>query len=85
MGYLDDQRTQFKRLGGIGDWEHPYITLTHDFEAKQIEIFSEMATKGYIYKGLKPVYWCPEVKLRLLKQKLNMLRIHAVLFMLNSV
>ena len=60
LGYLDDQRTQFKRLGGIGDWNNPYITLKKDFEAKQIEIFSEMATKGYIYKGLKPVYWCSD-------------------------
>ncbi len=60
LGYLDDQRTQFKRLGGIGDWSNPYITLKKEFEAKQIEIFSEMATKGYIYKGLKPVYWCSD-------------------------
>lgn len=60
LGYLDDQRTQFKRLGGIGDWSDPYITLKKDFEAKQIEIFAEMATKGYIYKGLKPVYWCSD-------------------------
>ena len=59
LGYLDDQRSEFMRLGGIGDWQHPYITLTHDFEAKQIEIFSDMAQKGLIYKGLKPVYWCP--------------------------
>ena len=60
LGYIDDQRNQFKRLGGIGEWNNPYITLQHEFEAKQIEIFSEMACKGYIYKGLKPVYWCPE-------------------------
>ena len=57
--HVNTQREQFKRLGVNGDWEHPYLTLTHDFEAKQIEIFGEMAKKGYIYKGLKPVYWCP--------------------------
>ena len=57
--HVNTQREQFKRLGVISDWEHPYLTLTHDFEAKQIEIFGEMAKKGYIYKGLKPVYWCP--------------------------
>ncbi len=57
--HVDTQREQFKRLGVVGDWERPYLTLTHDFEAKQIEIFGEMAKKGYIYKGLKPVYWCP--------------------------
>jgi len=71
LGYLDDQRNQFKRLGGIGDWDHPYITLTHDFEAKQIEIFSEMATKGYIYKGLKPVYWCPECETALAEAEIE--------------
>lgn len=71
LGYLDDQRSQFRRLGGIGDWEHPYITLTHDFEAKQIEIFSEMATKGYIYKGLKPVYWCPECETALAEAEIE--------------
>ena len=59
LQYLNDQRNQFMRLGGIGDWQHPYVTLTHDFEAKQVEIFSNMAQKGLIYKGLKPVYWCP--------------------------
>ena len=60
LGYLDGQRSQFKRLGGIGEWENPYITLTKDFEEAQIKVFAKMATSGYIYKGLKPVYWCPE-------------------------
>lgn len=58
MSFVDRQREQFKRLGVIGDWDHPYITLTPDFEAAQIRVFGEMAKKGYIYKGLKPVYWC---------------------------
>lgn len=71
LGYLDDQRKQFRRLGGIGDWEHPYITLTHDFEAKQIEIFSQMAEKGYIYKGLKPVYWCPDCETALAEAEIE--------------
>lgn len=71
LSYLDGQRNQFKRLGGIGDWDHPYITLTHDFEAKQIEIFSEMATKGFIYKGLKPVYWCPECETALAEAEIE--------------
>lgn len=57
--HVDTQREEFKRLGVIGDWDRPYLTLTHDFEAAQIEIFGEMAEKGYIYKGMKPVYWCP--------------------------
>ena len=58
--HVDTQREQFRRLGVLGDWENPYLTLTHDFEAKQIEIFGEMAKRGYIYKGQKPVYWCPK-------------------------
>lgn len=71
LGYLDDQRNSFKRLGGIGEWNNPYITLTKDFEAKQIEIFSEMATKGFIYKGLKPVYWCPECETALAEAEIE--------------
>ena len=59
LHYVDTQREEFKRLGVIGDWEHPYLTLKPEFEAKQIELFGAMANKGYIYKGLKPVYWCP--------------------------
>ena len=57
--YVSNQREQFKRLGVIGDWENPYLTMKPEFEAEQIKIFGEMAKKGYIYKGLKPVYWCP--------------------------
>ena len=71
LGYLDDQRNQFKRLGAIGEWENPYITLTHDFEATQIEVFAQMACKGYIYKGLKPVYWCPECKTALAEAEIE--------------
>ncbi|OAH53699.1 isoleucine--tRNA ligase [Domibacillus aminovorans] len=56
---IDSQRTQFKRLGVRGDWENPYITLKPEYEAQQIKVFGEMAKKGYIYKGLKPVYWSP--------------------------
>ena len=59
LSYVDIQREEFKRLGVIGDWDHPYLTLKPEFEAKQIELFGAMANKGYIYKGLKPVYWCP--------------------------
>ena len=58
LKYVDIQREEFKRLGVRGDWENPYLTLQPHFEAKQIEVFGEMAKRGYIYKGLKPVYWC---------------------------
>ena len=70
-GYINDQRTQFKRLGVIGEWDNPYITLKHEFEAEQIRVFAKMATKGYIYKGLKPVYWCPECKTALAEAEIE--------------
>lgn len=56
---IHNQREQFKRLGVRGDWENPYITLKPEYEAQQIKVFGDMAKKGYIYKGLKPVYWSP--------------------------
>ena len=57
LSQVDKQREDFKRLGVSGDWEHPYVTLTPDYEAAQIRVFGEMAKKGYIYRGAKPVYW----------------------------
>jgi isoleucyl-tRNA synthetase len=58
--FVDIQRTSFKRLGILGDWDNPYLTMSPAFEAKEIKVFGEMFRKGYIYKGLKPVYWCPK-------------------------
>ena len=58
LKYVDIQREDFKRLGVQADWDHPYVTLQPEYEAKQIEVFGEMAKKGHIYKGLKTVYWC---------------------------
>jgi len=57
--WLSVHREQFKRLGVRGDWEHPYRTIAPEFEAKEVEVFAAMATQGHIYRGLKPVYWCP--------------------------
>ena len=56
--YVGIQREGFKRLGVIGDWEHPYYTMNKGFEADEIRIFGKMYRNGHIYKGLKPVYWC---------------------------
>ena len=58
MQNLKGQESEFKRLGVWGNWEHPYLTIAPDFEAEQIRVFGEMYKKGYIQKGLKPVYWC---------------------------
>lgn len=60
LSYVESQKQQFKRLGVLGDFKHPYITLQPEFEAKEVEIFGKMAQSGYVYKGLKPVYWCTE-------------------------
>ncbi len=59
QNFVDIQMSQFKRLGVLGDWEHPYLTMDPSFEAKEVKVFGKMYEKGYIYKGLKPVYWCP--------------------------
>lgn len=56
---VDTQRADFKRLGVAGDWDHPYVTLDPTYEAAEIRVFGKMAEKGYIYKGLKPIYWSP--------------------------
>ena len=56
--YVQRQMAGFKRMGVIGDWEHPYCTMDKGFEADEVRVFGEMYKKGYIYKGLKPVYWC---------------------------
>ncbi|OBS63162.1 isoleucine--tRNA ligase [Enterococcus mundtii] len=59
LSQVDKQREDFKRLGVAGDWENPYVTLDPSYEAAQIRVFGKMAEKGYIYKGLKPIYWSP--------------------------
>ncbi len=71
LRYIDIQRREFKRLGVRGDWEHPYVTLDPKFEAVQIGVFGEMAKKGYIYKGLKPVYWCPHCETALAEAEID--------------
>ena len=58
LKFVEIQKEEFKRLGVRGDWDNPYLTLMPHFEATQIGVFGEMAKRGYIYKGLKPVYWC---------------------------
>ena len=55
---LKGQESEFKRLGVWGDWEHPYLTIAPEYEAEQVRVFGDMYKKGYIEKGMKPVYWC---------------------------
>ena len=58
--FVNIQKEQFVRLGITADWDKPYLTMDKSFEAREIKVFGEMYKKGYIYKGLKPVYWCPQ-------------------------
>jgi isoleucyl-tRNA synthetase len=69
--YVNIQGEQFKRLGVRGDWDHPYLTLHKEYEAAQIGVFGEMARKGYIYKGQKPVYWCPSCETALAEAEIE--------------
>lgn len=56
--WVNTQREQLKRLGLVSDWEHPYLTMSREYEATIIKVFGEMVEQGYVYRGLKPVYWC---------------------------
>ena len=69
--YIAKQTEGFKRLGVLGDWENPYITYQKEVEAKQIGVFGKMFEKGYIYKGLKPVYWCTDCETALAEAEIE--------------
>ena len=71
VNFAEEQRKQFERLGVLGEWDDPYLTLKNEYVAKQVEVFGEMAEKGYIYKGLKPVYWCPECQTALAEAEIE--------------
>ena len=71
MEYKDKQTEGFKRLGVLGDWKNPYITYQPQMEAKQIGVFADMYKKGYIYKGLKPVYWCTDCETALAEAEIE--------------
>jgi isoleucyl-tRNA synthetase len=68
---IDRQRNSFKRYGVWGDWDHPYMTLTPDYEAAQIDVFGQMYLKGYIYRGLKSVHWSPTSQTALAEAELE--------------
>ncbi len=68
---VDEQSKGFQRFGVWGDWEHPYLTMTPDYEAAQIGVFGQMVLKGYIYRGFKPVHWSPSSKTALAEAELE--------------
>lgn len=69
--FVEIQKEEFKRLGVRADWEHPYLTLMPEFEAEEIGVFGEMAKKGYIYKGVKPVHWCSDCETALAEAEIE--------------
>ena len=71
LKYINNQAEQFKRLGVLGDYKHPYYTLQPQFEGRQIEVFGKMANSGVIYKGMKPVYWCPDCETALAEAEIE--------------
>ena len=71
MKYINNQAEQFKRLGVLADYKHPYYTLQPQFEGRQIEVFGKMANSGVIYKGMKPVYWCPDCETALAEAEIE--------------
>ncbi len=71
LNQLENQKNQFIRLGVWGDFDDPYLTLKPEFEARQVEIFGDMYGKGYMYKGLKPVYWCPDCQTALAEAEIE--------------
>lgn len=71
MQYIKSQTEGFRRLGVLADWKDPYITYQPRTEAKQIEVFGDMYKKGYIYKGLKPVYWCTDCETALAEAEIE--------------
>src|SRR5438045_2655910 len=56
--FIDIQRTQFKRLGILGEWDNPYLTLNKEYEADELRLFADIVEQGFVYRGKKPVYWC---------------------------
>ncbi|MBD3881721.1 isoleucine--tRNA ligase [Phormidium tenue FACHB-886] len=71
LGQQQQQCDSFKRLGIWGDWQHPYLTMQPEYEAAQIHVFGQMVLKGYIYRGVKPVYWSPSSRTALAEAELE--------------
>ena len=71
LARVDEQRADFIRFGVLGEWDDPYLTLAKHVEVAQIGVFGTMAKKGYIYKGLKAVYWCPHCETALAEAEIE--------------
>lgn len=73
---IDNQRKQFKRLGVMGDWDNPYLTMSKEYEAEIVSVFSQLVQKGYIYKGLKSIHWCIDCKTALAAAEIEYDELH---------
>ncbi|MDI6731117.1 MAG: isoleucine--tRNA ligase [Candidatus Margulisbacteria bacterium] len=71
LKYVDLQRKEFQRLGVFGEWDKPYLTIDHSYEEKIVELFGILAEKGYIYRGLKPIHWCPHCETALAEAEIE--------------
>ena len=71
LKYVDVQRGQFKALGVSGDWENPYLTLTHEYEAGVLDVFTNLVGKGYVYRALRPIHWCMHCETALAEAELE--------------
>ncbi len=69
--WVKTQCDEFRRLGIRGDWEHPYLTMSTEYEATIVKVFGELALAGYIYRGLKPIYWCPKCETALAEAEIE--------------
>jgi isoleucyl-tRNA synthetase len=71
LKYVDVQRREFRRLGILGQWDEPYLTLDFSYESRIAEVFGKLAEKGYVYRGLKPIHWCPSCETALAEAELE--------------
>ena len=71
LKWVEKQKEGFKRLGILGNWDNPYITLRPEYDAEQLKVFKEIYENGYIYKGLKPVYWSPTTETALAEAEIE--------------
>ena len=71
LKWVEKQKEGFKRLGILGNWDNPYVTLRPEYEAEQLKVFKEIYENGYIYKGLKPVYWSPTTETALAEAEIE--------------
>ena len=69
--FVKIQKEQFKRLGVMGDWENPYLTLNHEYEAGILEVFGKLVENGYVYRSKKPIHWCMKCQTALAEAELD--------------